>query len=153
MKIYIGIDPGAKGALVAYFKQYDIQVWEYAKVGLKGYCEALNNITTISSNDEYFIGLEKVNSMPGQGVRAMFSFGQKYGEIQGMLVTMQLGFDLVQPLMWQRKCGVVPKSGKKGIFSAVTRLYPTVPFTGPRGGIKDGVCDATGIMHYMRQKY
>jgi len=99
------------------------------------------------------IGLEKVNAMPGQGVKSMFSFGERYGELQGMLQTLELGYVLVRPTEWQKACKVKPKSGKKGIHSVISKIYPKAELVGPRGGIIDGRCDALSIAHYLRGKY
>ena len=39
--------------------------------------------------------------MPGQGVTSMFSFGQRYGELIGLAVALQLPITLVTPKEWQ----------------------------------------------------
>jgi hypothetical protein len=97
--------------------------------------------------------LESVASMHGQGVKSVFSFGQRLGELEGMLQTMELGYDKVRPQAWQKICGVKPKSGKKGIYETISKIYPKAELLGSRGGILDGRCDALSMAHYARKTY
>lgn len=148
MKHWIGIDPGASGALCILYENGVTQFIDFADTGLSGYI----NIN-INSTDLVMAAVEKVHSMPGQGVKSTFSFGQRLGELEGMLQTLKVGYELVRPQLWQKTCGVPPKSGKKGIHQTLSKIYPTAPITGPKGGIKDGRCDALGIAHYLRKTY
>jgi hypothetical protein len=99
------------------------------------------------------VTVEDVFSMTGQGVKSVFSFGQRLGEIEGMLQTLEIGYVKVRPQVWQKLCKVEPKSKKAGVYAAVSKIYPTAPLTGPKGGLIDGRCDALGIAHYLRQTY
>ena len=45
--------------------------------------------------------LEKVHAMPGQGVTSMFTFGQNYGFLRGLLIARGIPFEEVQPNPWQ----------------------------------------------------
>lgn len=123
---------------------------DFKKSGLSGYVSYLEELDLI---DIRMIAVEAVSSMPGQGVKSMFSFGQRYGELQGMLTTFKLGFDIIRPQQWQKTCHVKPKSGKQGVHEAISRLYPTAELTGPKGGLMDGRCDALGLAHYLRLTY
>lgn len=98
-------------------------------------------------------GIESVNSMPGQGVKSVFSFGQRLGELEGMLQTLEIGYEMPRPLTWQKACGVKPKSGKKGVYETLSKIYPKAELLGPKGGINDGRCDALGIAHFLRGRY
>lgn len=46
--------------------------------------------------------LEQVGARPGQGVSAMFSFGQVYGFLRGLLVAHRIPFVLVTPQRWMK---------------------------------------------------
>lgn len=148
MKHWIGIDPGASGSLCILYENGVTQFVDFADAGLPGYIEI-----NIASEDLIMAAVEKVHSMPGQGVKSTFSFGQRLGELEGMLQTLGVGYELVRPQLWQKTCGVVPKSGKKGIQQTLSKIYPDALLTGPKGGIKDGRCDALGIAHYLRKTY
>lgn len=149
--IYIGIDPGAKGAISFLdYKNETINFLDFDKVGIRGYAANLSHL----NNEGYtlHIYLEQVHAMPNQGVSSMFSFGQRYGELQGMLQTLNLDYNFVRPHEWQRIIGVESKSGKQGIYNVVSHYAEPSTLKGPKGGIKDGRCDALGIALYAKLK-
>lgn len=150
-RVWIGIDPGASGALCIYKEDGEIALFDFAKGGIENYTSQLKSCIDLFQIE--MIGLEKVHSMPGQGVKAMFSFGERYGELQGMLRALGLGYDLIRPQLWQKSCGIQPKSTKKDIAAVISRLYPSAELYSPQGGLKDGRADALGITHYLRKTY
>ena len=146
--VYIGIDPGAKGSMClisngkVVFKDFD----------LKDYSSTLKAF--LDTNDtELMVAIEKVHAMPGQGVSSSFSFGQRLGELEGMLTALQIPYELVAPKDWQKACGIPAKSDKKGIASVIQKLYPTAELYGNKGGLRDGRSDALGLAHFIRLKY
>jgi crossover junction endodeoxyribonuclease RuvC len=50
--------------------------------------------------------LEKVHSMPSQGVKSTFSFGEAFGWIQGVLDALNLPVRLITPNEWQKPLNV-----------------------------------------------
>lgn len=156
MKYWVGIDPGATGAMCILHEDNSIEFIDFKTNKLKGYIQKL--VSEIAGpmgldNLPQMAAVEKVHSMPGQGVKSVFSFGQRLGELEGMLQTLDLGYDQIRPVAWQKACGVKPKSGKKGVHEVISKLYPKAELLGPQGGIKDGRCDALGIAHYLRKTY
>lgn len=141
---YIGIDIGSKGALCLIKK--DIILLE--DFNLRTYIATLQTVT-----GSVMVGVEKVHAMPKQGVRSMFSFGQRLGEIEGVLQTLAIPYELVRPREWQKNAGIPVKSTKHVIADILLKLYPTVDLYGPRGALKDGRSDALGLAHYIRVKY
>ena len=146
--VYIGIDPGAKGCMCLIdngklaFKDFDLK--EYSST-LKALCSPYDT--------ELMVAVEKVHAMPGQGVSSSFSFGQRLGELEGMLTALQIPYELVAPKDWQKACGIPAKSDKKGIASVMQKLYPTAELYGNKGGLRDGRSDALGLAHFIRLKY
>ncbi|MDY5467344.1 MAG: hypothetical protein SPF98_07150 [Campylobacter sp.] len=146
--IYIGIDPGAKGSMCIIsngkvaFKDFD----------LKNYSNTLKAFLD-TDDTELIVAVEKVHAMPGQGVSSSFSFGQRLGELEGMLTALQIPYELVAPKDWQKACGIPAKSDKKGIASVIQKLYPTAELYGNKGGLRDGRSDALGLAHFIRLKY
>ena len=131
---------------------------EFSSATLHGYREQI-----IEWSHEYDIqgaGLEKVNAMPGQGVTSMFSFGQRYGELIGLAVALQLPITLVTPKEWQSLLKIkttdklTKPQRKKEIAKAVSLLFPQAYslITGSKGGIKDGVSDAISIAYFLKNK-
>lgn len=146
--VYIGIDPGAKGSMCVIsngkvvFKDFDLK--EYSST-LKAFLD--------TNDTELMVAIEKVHAMPGQGVSSSFSFGQRLGELEGMLTALQIPYELVAPRDWQKACGIPAKSDKKGIASVMQKLYPTAELYGNKGGLRDGRSDALGLAHFIRLKY
>lgn len=149
--LFIGIDPGASGAMCIIQSltnsSIGITLLDFKKVGIKGYADELRKYTNYNTLHIY---LERVHAMPKQGVSSMFSFGQRLGELEGMLKTLDLDYETVMSRTWQKTIGVPPKSGKQGIYTTVHSLYPIVQLYGPKGGLLDGRCDALGIAHYAK---
>lgn len=48
-----------------------------------------------------FALMEKVTAMPGQGVTSMFSFGENFGLLKGILASVCRDVRLVRPQAWQ----------------------------------------------------
>lgn len=146
--VYIGIDPGAKGSMCVIgngkvvFKDFDLK--DYSST-LKALCSPYDT--------ELMVAVEKVHAMPGQGVSSSFSFGQRLGELEGILTALQVPYELVAPKDWQKACGIPAKSDKKGIASVMQKLYPTAELYGNKGGLRDGRSDALGLAHFIRLKY
>ena len=146
--VYIGIDPGAKGSMClisngkVVFKDFDLK--DYSST-LKAFLD--------TDDTELIVAIEKVHAMPGQGVSSSFSFGQRLGELEGMLTALQIPYELVAPKDWQKACGIPAKSDKKGIASVIQKLYPTAELYGNKGGLRDGRSDALGLAHFIRLKY
>ena len=146
--VYIGIDPGAKGSMClisngkVVFKDFDLK--DYSST-LKAFLD--------TDDTELMVAIEKVHAMPGQGVSSSFSFGQRLGELEGILTALQVPYELVAPKDWQKACGIPAKSDKKGIASVMQKLYPTAELYGNKGGLRDGRSDALGLAHFIRLKY
>lgn len=94
----IGIDVGAKGSLVHLKNGELIKQFEFNKSSIKEYKNYL-----LSLDSKPIISVEQVASMRGQGVKSMFSFGTRFGEIIGMLETLDLEYNLIKPKEWQKK--------------------------------------------------
>lgn len=149
MKLFAAIDPGANGALCILSEEGVAEFYDFAKVGLIGYIRALKSVDVPFT----MVVIEAVSAMRGQGVSSTFSFGQRLGELEGMLITLGIGYEKTRPQKWQKICGIPIKSGKKGTFDTMSKLYPNLPLAGPKGGIMDGRCDALGLAHYLRKTY
>ena len=95
--------------------------------------------------------IERVHSMPGQGVASTFKFGTNYGIWRGVLSAFEIPFYTVGVHQWQK--GVIQKAqDKKPALAAASRLFPSAELYGPRGGGKDGRADALLIAHWCRRQ-
>lgn len=161
-KAYIGIDPGATGALSVIFTgdgiPFKLDTVEFKNAGIDGFIFALKDILTFSPIGKVMV--ESVHAMPKQGVSSMFTFGTRFGEILGALKALGIGYELVTPQKWQKEIGVVKPTSttaerKKAISEKIIAMYPETGslIRGPKGGYKDGVGDAFGLAHYARKHY
>ena len=151
--LVISIDPGASGSmciveLTPTNSVINIKFIDFKSLGLVGYINELKSIDYTKFNTPK-IGIELVHSMHGQGVKSVFSFGQRLGELIGMLQALSLGYLSISPQVWQKTLKIKPKSGKVGIFNEIIKIYPNVNVLGSKGGILDGRCDALGIAHHV----
>jgi len=99
----IGIDPGFSTglALLKYDGQITIQ-----QINQSSPEEAIGIIKAWTENYNVLaIILEKVHSMPKQGVKSMFTFGKHYGIIIGGLIAMDKGFIEIHPRRWHQILG------------------------------------------------
>ena len=162
-RTYIGIDPGASGALSVIFTKdgipFKVDTREFKHSNLDGYIQALSDIKDVFSPISKVI-VEQVHAMPGQGVTSVFTFGKNFGEILGALKALGIGYELVPPQKWQKELGVTKPTAtkaerKKAISERVIAIYPETGslIRGPKGGYKDGVADAFGLAHYAFKIY
>lgn len=142
--MFAGIDIGAKGALCLCLDEP--LLYDFKEVGLKGYLEALKE------HKPLLIGIEKVSSMPRQGVKSMFSFGTRYGEIIGLLTALSLPFIEIPPKKWRQTLLLPSGATKEDIALKVSSLYKASLYS-KRGSLLDGRSDAVAIMHYTKVHY
>lgn len=94
--MYVGIDIGAKGCMAILDDDNNLTTQSFNKGGLEVYRDLLFNIKPKK------ILIERVHSLPHQGVKSMFSFGQRYGEVLGLLTALRLDFETLLPQQWQK---------------------------------------------------
>lgn len=145
----IGIDPGLSGA-IAYLTPDDLQIWDMPTLDLVRGGKKKREIDEIALADilEDLHGkvfLEKVGAMPGQGVSSMFSFGQSYGVIRGIIAAYQMQRELVPPATWKAKLKV--RKGKDAARLRASELMPKYSGLWPLKK-HDGRAEAALIAYY-----
>ena len=161
--LFIGIDPGATGAIAVIDQMQQIKLlqdWpgdevlasDIVRDLVMPYAD-LDNIECLFDNLslKFKATIERVHSMPGQGVRSMFSFGTNYGIWRGILASFQIPFLNPTPQAWQK--GILSKQDALPKMAAAGRMFPRAVLTGPRGGHKDGRADALLIADYCRRQF
>ena len=129
-KVMIGIDPGLTGA-VAYvgssiYSVYDIPVMAKGKGAGKVKYQVnpaeLARVLRQIGKDKVF--LERVSSMPGQGVASMFSMGDTFGCIRGVCAAMGYEVEIITPQSWKKhfKLG----KDKEVVRAKAIELFPDV---------------------------
>lgn len=151
--IFIGIDPGKKGALAAIFIEPQAGVNILSKIRIIPFDEyQYRQFFRSVPCCECFCALERVNAMPGQGVKSMFSFGENYGFIRGLLQAFNVSYETVPPQKWKKEFSL--GRDKKASIKTAKRLYPEVSLR-PTERCKvdnDGMAEALLLAEYARRK-
>jgi hypothetical protein len=166
--VTIGIDPGLDGAIAIIDGRTDVRPSELfketgraivihdvpafaAKTGRSYDIQAMLGILRPYDGEGARVFLEKVHSMPDQGVASSFTFGVGFGIWQGILAALGMQHTLVTPQRWKKVClADVAKNNDAAEAAHAARLYPAASalIRGPRGGLKTGRVDALLIAHY-----
>jgi hypothetical protein len=144
--IWLGIDPGATGAL-ARWDGSNLHVFpmpsktvgdkERTRVDEHGLWQLIEFQRDTGATDAV---VEEVSTRPDQGSLSTFTFGYAFGVTYGMLVAAGLRVHPVKPQRWKTAMRVPGKtvSGKKPdeIITRASELFPAHAslFRGPRGG-------------------
>ena len=125
----IGIDPGLDGG-IAIIQGSHIELLETIPTETKGGfikrqvdAQKLSNILRVYPDLVCY--LEGVASRPGQGVASVFSFGDTYGAIRGVLGALNIPVYTVSPSKWKKALEV---SSKEDSLKASKELFPSVQF-------------------------
>ncbi len=109
-KIVIGIDPGLDGAIsiragkeIFLFDTPTLEIRNGKKK--KRLCDAqgMAHILRAHSGEDVHVALEKIHSMPGQGVASMFSMGEGFGIWKGLIAMAGFKLTMVTPQAWKKK--------------------------------------------------
>lgn len=139
MPIFIGLDPGASGAVAAV--DHDGRHVATCKL-TETAADVADFIREL--DDVAFAALEKVGAFPGQGVASTFKFGHSAGLLEGLLVALRVPYVLVSPAAWQAKMGCRTGGDKNVSKAAAQRLWPDVRIT-------HAIADALLLAEYARK--
>jgi crossover junction endodeoxyribonuclease RuvC len=92
--------------------------------------------------------VERVSSMPKQGVASTFKFGMAVGIIHGVLLTCEIPMHLVTPGVWKKHFNLGPD--KEQARALAKRLYPDV--LGMDRKMDAGRAEALLLGHYWIEK-
>ena len=102
-KCILGCDPGLSGAIAIYYPDHPMCIACFDMPanahGVDGY--ALSKIVKQFMPDVAFI--EKVHSMPKQGVASTFTFGEAYGTAKGVFSALGIKIELVTARAWKKE--------------------------------------------------
>ena len=105
-------------------------------------------IDMISSKNTTAI-IEKVHSMPKQGVVSTFKFGNNFGQWQGILSAMGIPYEEVTPQKWMKMFHPLPKikgDRKRRLKEIAKELHPEIKVT-------LDTADAIVMAYYLKETY
>jgi len=128
---YLGADPGQSGGLAWVGDTCFGYAMPETERGLYCLLEELQG-----EYDFKLCYLEKVHSMPKQGVASSFKFGQNYGSLRMALIATNIPFQEVTPQAWQKGLGLrhrikgeTQTIWKKYLMAVAQQLFPGVAVT------------------------
>ena len=158
-KIIIGMDPGFTGAIgvidlvdneCRYIEDMPTLIDRKGKKQID--VGTLSNIVLDldSRFDIQFAAVEKVGSMPNQGLSSTFRFGYGAGTLEGVLRAHDVDCRFYLPQMWKACLGLSPS--KKESLILARKLWPDASKYFKRAK-DDGRAEACLIAHYARKLY
>jgi hypothetical protein len=133
--IYIGIDPGLSGAIVAigpdFIEFHDMPILISAKRSGKkpgqdkqiDYAGLAHVLRRYPARGEVSAIVEQVGVMPGEGVAGAFKFGLCNGALFAALAALQIPYEKVLPQRWKRAFGLM-KTEKDEARQKALQLFP-----------------------------
>ena len=154
--IYAGVDPGKKGGYavirIVPEREDDVRVFAWDD---RLFIEEMRGVAALAQEfpEKCVACVEKVGAHPGQGVTSMFTFGQGFGYILGVLAALEIGVQLVPPGTWKREFSLIGKD-KAASVEACKRLFPGVDLRPTEKCRKDsdGMAEALLMAEYARRK-
>lgn len=148
--IYVGIDPGAKGAWAVIAESETgtvVNVYPWDDVFFVSDMQALSRM-----GGNIMAAVEKVGAMHNQGVRSMFTFGHSLGFIEGVLSGLRIPYQLIPPVTWKRSFSLIGKD-KKASIETCQKLFPELSLMAtPKSRVpSDGLAEATLLALYAKR--
>ncbi len=116
---FIGVDPGASGAIaIQHTGLLHTVKMTQTEADVADFLEGWSRLGGC------FAFLERVHSMPKQGVSSSFKFGASFGFLKGLLVGLKVPFEEVTPQRWQKAMGCMSGGDKNVTKQAAQRIFP-----------------------------
>jgi crossover junction endodeoxyribonuclease RuvC len=147
----IALDPGLSGA-IAILHNGTITA---RPLPIAGKALDLGALTAIIRDAPPELAIvEKVHSMPRQGVSSTFKFGQGYGALLGITAAMGIPTELVTPQRWKGAILTGTCKDKDAAIAYCRRAFPQVELIQP-GCRKphDGVADALCLLQFGLREF
>ena len=158
LKLYIGVDPGASGALAALTEDRRIESiidMPMIKKGLVDGAAVARWVGEVRSayRTDRIVGarVEQVSAMPRQGVASSFNFGSAYGGVVSALHACKVPIDFVTPAKWKRDMKL--EAAKDASMRMVAMKWPDRVEEYFKRMKDDGRAEAALIALHMRDEY
>jgi crossover junction endodeoxyribonuclease RuvC len=125
--LIIGIDPGKSGGVAWVCDGWSEPLAEKMPETVHEVVALFERIA--DEGEQIKCYLEKVHSMPKQGVTSVFTFGRGLGNLEGILAALKIPFEWVTPQAWQKRIGCMSKGDKNVTKAKAAELFPRTRFT------------------------
>ena len=149
--LFLGLDPGKSGGISWHYSGAPFNP-DYKKMA---FAEGFTNKTPMDiyrlikkrgTVGQCIAMIEKVHSMPKQGVASSFTFGQGYGFLLGCLTALEIPFEYVTPHKWQGYLHCRSGGDKNITKQKAQELFPTLKIT-------HAIADALLIGEYLQRTH
>lgn len=146
--IWIGIDPGAKGAMAILGGQNGPEIIPF---DTKEYMARL--WTLKAEYKDCICCIEAVQPIRGNGIIALFRLGQSYGWLLGILDAIGVPYQPITPQKWKKEFGLTSDKAKS--IEVCRRLYPDVNLKRTERSKKDddNMAEALLMATYAKRKF
>jgi len=128
----MAIDPGWGGGIASYnTRDRDVEVHKSPDT-IIGIVDLIRTFRPNANIVETFAIIEKVHSMPGDGVRSVWRFAENTTAWKTALFSAGIPFKEVPPKTWMKQIGGLPKDKKKRknqLKLYAQQLYPNIKVT------------------------
>jgi len=136
----VGIDPGWSGG-IAYIGKLGVVAKSFT--GQTEY--DIWQMIVEHCHRDVICYMEKVHSMPAQGVASSFKFGHNYGFVRACVMSTLTPIIDVSPMKWQGALGCLTKGNKNVTKARAQQWFPKMKVT-------HGIADALLIAEYGRRE-
>jgi crossover junction endodeoxyribonuclease RuvC len=129
MTLTIGIDPGLSGAIAIldqageFVSVTDLPIVRDLSLAWVDGGMLQSLILGALAGRRAVATIERVSSMPAQGIASAFTFGVGFGSILSVLQAMHISVEFVTPAVWKKSCGL--GKDKHASLHKARLLYPT----------------------------
>jgi hypothetical protein len=149
MSLTIGIDPGLSGALAILSSDGSLEfltdlpvIRDRTLAWIDG--SELQSVILGALNGRAAVAMvERVSSMPGQGIASSFQFGVGYGSILGVLQALRIRIEFVTAAVWKRSYGL--SRDKHASLHKARLMFPSAELHLAK---HDGRAEALLLAHY-----
>lgn len=157
--IYVGIDNGLTGAVVALTDEGTMMTWfdtptikgDNGRMQYEPY-EMYSELDSVCYQSITTVFIEKSQPMYKDGSKQAYSTGYGFGLWEGILCSIGVNYIVVPPKRWQKKMFKYAGDGttKEKSFERCQILFPDLPLMRPRGRTLQmhGRSDAALIAYY-----
>lgn len=146
--VYIGIDPGQRGAMAVLTEKHPPMLFAYQP---EVYILTLKTLK--QEDDDCICCIEAVQPIRGNGIIALFKLGQSYGWLLGILDAIGIPYQPITPQKWKKEFGLTSDKAKS--IEVCRRLFPDVNLKRTERSKKgdDNMAEACLLALYAKRKF